>query len=80
LPAELAGNVRESFAACGRESVALTFRAARGRRGPPASLRVAPQSLIAALEGAGLSARVSPISLPGQYLVEARRRAWKPHP
>jgi cyclopropane fatty-acyl-phospholipid synthase-like methyltransferase len=48
----------------------------KGRRGPPASLRIAPRALITALEGAGLSARLSPISLPGQYLVEARRRPW----
>lgn len=43
-------------------------------RGPPASMRVAPEAVIAALEGAGLSARVSPIALPDQYIVEARRR------
>ena len=44
------------------------------RRGPPASMRVAPDAVIAALDGAGLSARVSPLALPDQYIVEARRR------
>jgi len=43
-------------------------------RGPPASMRVAPEAVIAALERAGLSASVSPIALPDQYIVEARRR------
>jgi arsenite methyltransferase len=45
-----------------------------GHRGPPASMRVAPEAIIAELEGAGLSAGVSPIALPGQYIVEGRRR------
>lgn len=47
---------------------------ATAERGPPASTRVAPDAVIAALEGAGLSARVSPISIPDQYIVEARQR------
>jgi SAM-dependent methyltransferase len=42
-------------------------------RGPPASMRVAPKTVIAELEGAGLSASVSPIAPPDQYIVEARR-------
>jgi arsenite methyltransferase len=44
------------------------------RRGPPASMRVAPKSIITALESVGLAARVSPITLPDQYIVEARQR------
>jgi arsenite methyltransferase len=44
------------------------------QHGPPASMRVAPEAVIAALEGAGLSARVSPFALPEQYIVEARLR------
>jgi SAM-dependent methyltransferase len=44
------------------------------RRGPPASLRVSPEAVIEVLEGAGLSARVCPIVLPDQYLVEASQR------
>lgn len=43
------------------------------RRGPPASLRVEPETVLAELERAGFSARVSPIALPDQYIVEARR-------
>lgn len=43
-------------------------------RGPPADMRVAPEVAIAELESAGLSARVSPIMLPDQYVVEARHR------
>ena len=41
-------------------------------RGPPASMRVAPEAVIAALEGAGLSAGILPIALPDQYIVEGR--------
>lgn len=44
-------------------------------RGPPASLRVAPAAVIATLEGSGLSARVSPIALADQYIVEGNRQA-----
>ncbi len=42
--------------------------------GPPASMRVAPDAVIAALERAGLAASVSPIALPDQFIVAARRR------
>jgi ubiquinone/menaquinone biosynthesis C-methylase UbiE len=42
-------------------------------RGPPANLRVAPEAIIAELAAAGLTARVSPVALPDQYIVEARR-------
>jgi ubiquinone/menaquinone biosynthesis C-methylase UbiE len=44
--------------------------AADAQRGPPASMRLAPEAVIAELEGAGLSASVSPIALPDQYIVE----------
>jgi arsenite methyltransferase len=43
-------------------------------RGPPASMRVSPETVVAELEGAGLSASVSPIAPPDQYIVEARRQ------
>lgn len=43
-------------------------------RGPPASMRLAPEVIIAELESAGLSASVSPIAPPGQYIVEGRLR------
>ena len=42
-------------------------------RGPPASMRVAPETVIEELEGAGLSASVLPTAPPDQYIVEARR-------
>lgn len=42
-------------------------------RGPPAHMRLAPETLIAELAGAGLTAKVSPITLPDQYIVEARK-------
>jgi 2-polyprenyl-3-methyl-5-hydroxy-6-metoxy-1,4-benzoquinol methylase len=44
-----------------------------GHRGPPASMRVAPEAVIAALDAAGLSACVSRVGLPDQYIVEGRR-------
>jgi cyclopropane fatty-acyl-phospholipid synthase-like methyltransferase len=44
-----------------------------GSRGPPASLRLSPEVIIAELAAAGLAATLSPIALPDQYLVEARR-------
>lgn len=44
------------------------------QRGPPAPLRLSPESLIAELEAAGLSAAVCPVTLPDQYIVEAQRR------
>ena len=43
------------------------------RRGPPPSSRVAPESVIAELEAAGLTAKVSAVAVPDQYIVEARR-------
>jgi arsenite methyltransferase len=44
-----------------------------GHRGPPPSLRVAPESIIAELEAAGLTAQVSAVAVPDQYIIEARR-------
>lgn len=43
-------------------------------RGPPAGMRLAPEAVISELESASLSARMSPIALPDQYIVEGRRR------
>jgi 2-polyprenyl-3-methyl-5-hydroxy-6-metoxy-1,4-benzoquinol methylase len=48
--------------------------AVAARRGPPPSLRVAPESIIAELEAAGLTAKVSAVAPPDQYVVEARRQ------
>jgi arsenite methyltransferase len=47
--------------------------AVAARRGPPPSIRVAPESIIAELEAAGLTAIVSAVAVPDQYIVEARR-------
>lgn len=49
--------------------------AVAARRGPPPSVRVAPESIMAELEAAGLTARVSAVAVPDQYIVEARRDA-----
>ncbi len=43
------------------------------RRGPPTNLRVTPEAVIAELAAAGMAAKVSPIALPDQYLIEAHR-------
>lgn len=51
----------------------VDFRLA-AQRGPPAALRVAPEDLIAELEAAGLSAALSAVTLPEQYIVEAHHR------
>jgi ubiquinone/menaquinone biosynthesis C-methylase UbiE len=45
------------------------------RCGPPTNLRVAPEAIIADLAAAGLAANVSPVAVPDQYIVEARRGA-----
>ncbi len=42
-------------------------------RGPPADMRLAPESIVAELEKAGFIAKVSLVSLPDQYIVEAHR-------
>ena len=42
-------------------------------RGPPPSIRVAPESIIAELEAVGLTAMVLAVAVPDQYIVEARR-------
>jgi 2-polyprenyl-3-methyl-5-hydroxy-6-metoxy-1,4-benzoquinol methylase len=47
--------------------------AVAARRGPPTSMRVAPESIIAELEAAGLTAMVSAVAVPDQYIVESRR-------
>jgi arsenite methyltransferase len=49
--------------------------AVAAQRGPPPSLRVAPESIIAELEAAGLTAMVSAVAVSDQYIVEARRQS-----
>lgn len=43
-----------------------------GQKGPPAHLRLSPEAVVAELGLAGLTAQLSPITLPDQYIVEAR--------
>ncbi len=43
------------------------------RRGPPPDMRLAPESIVAELGKAGFTAKLSPVSLPDQYIVEAQR-------
>jgi predicted methyltransferase len=45
----------------------------RAHRGPPAGMRLAPETVVADLAAAGLAAKVVASALPDQYLVEARR-------
>jgi SAM-dependent methyltransferase len=47
---------------------------AEATHGPPPAHRLAPAAIIADLEAAGLAARVSPTSLPQQYIVIGARR------
>jgi arsenite methyltransferase len=54
--------------------------AVTARRGPPPSIRVAPESIMAELEAAGLTARVSAVAVPDLYIVEAQRGPERPRP
>jgi arsenite methyltransferase len=47
-------------------------------RGPPANMRISTEALIADLASAGLIANVSPVMLPDQYIIEARRGPPEP--
>jgi 2-polyprenyl-3-methyl-5-hydroxy-6-metoxy-1,4-benzoquinol methylase len=47
--------------------------AANARRGPPEEMRVTPEAISAELEAAGLTATLSAVVIPEQYIVEARR-------
>jgi arsenite methyltransferase len=47
--------------------------AATARRGPPQSMRLTPESILAELKAAGLNATISTVAIPDQYIVEARR-------
>lgn len=42
--------------------------------GPPPAMRLAPEAIVADLRAAGFDAKLSAITLPDQYIVEARRR------
>ena len=42
------------------------------RRGPPVEHRLAPEAIVGDLTAAGMTAKVSAVALPDQYIVEAR--------
>lgn len=42
-------------------------------RGPPPEMRITPEAMMKELTAAGLTANLSPVTLPGQYIVEAHR-------
>lgn len=46
-----------------------------GSRGPPMSMRLSAEAIVADLAAAGLAATLSPVALPDQYLVEGRRES-----
>jgi arsenite methyltransferase len=46
---------------------------ATATRGPPPAMRLAPEVIMAELTSAGLSARLSPTALEGQFIIEAQR-------
>lgn len=56
----------------GRVLVVEFHRSAR--RGPPEEMRIAPEEIVATFERAGLTARVFPVPLPDQYIVEAQAK------
>lgn len=51
---------------------------AAAKHGPPAAMRLAPEQVIAELEAAGLTAVISPIQLPDQYIIEAQLASLQP--
>ncbi len=42
------------------------------QKGPPMHMRISPETIVADLVNAGLTAQISPTGLPDQYIVEAR--------
>lgn len=42
------------------------------QKGPPAHMRLPPERIVTELVNAGLTAQLSPVTLPDQYIVEAR--------
>lgn len=51
--------------------IAIVDFTATAKHGPPASMRITPEAMIAELEAAGMKAVRSPVTLPDQYIVEA---------
>ncbi len=58
----------------GGRLLVVDFSPGGGRRGPPEAMRIAATAIVAELEAAGLMARILPVVLPDQYIVEARAR------
>jgi ubiquinone/menaquinone biosynthesis C-methylase UbiE len=56
----------------GRKLLVVEF-SLEAPRGPPANMRLAPETVIADFATAGLAAKLVASALPDQYLVEARR-------
>jgi arsenite methyltransferase len=56
----------------GGKTVVVDFNLG-AERGPPPNLRLPPEAITGDLAAAGLTAKVSAVALPDQYLVEARR-------
>jgi cyclopropane fatty-acyl-phospholipid synthase-like methyltransferase len=55
-------------------AIAIVDFTAAASHGPPPAHRLAPAAIIADLEAAGLTASVSPLQLPDQYIVVGLRR------
>lgn len=72
--AERAAYARDLAAALrpGGKLLVVDF-APSAERGPPVPMRLAPESVMADFAAAGLAVQVSPIALPDQYIVEARK-------
>ncbi|HEY4242009.1 MAG TPA: methyltransferase domain-containing protein [Kofleriaceae bacterium] len=52
--------------------VVVVEYAVDAKDGPPQAMRLAPDTVVADLAGAGFAASVSAVALPDQYMVEAR--------
>lgn len=52
----------------------VDFRSS-AQHGPPAHMRLEPEVIVSELTAAGLRARVLPVELPDQYVIEARRES-----
>jgi predicted methyltransferase len=65
-----AAKLRQALAPTG--SITIVDFTPESTRGPPPQDRVAPDQVLRELRGAGLSASLTPVGLPDQYVVTAR--------